>query len=318
MSLSVLADIAATFVKIFVMLAIGYILRKKGVIDRHVQDSLLTLLTAAVLPFSIFSTVFYDITEELLASMKLILIGSMLYYIAAMAGVYVLTRFLPIGSDEKRCYWASAVFANTTFVGLPLLMTLYSGTYGNATILMVLMYNIPYDIFFYSLGTVVLSRETDMKKAMVHIFKEPLFICCIVSLLLFVLQIHRYIPAFVQETTSAISAMTVPLSMIIIGSSLATIRLRELIAEKYAYMISTMRLIVFPLVMLSVLVILHIHSDAAQILVIMTALPAGSLSVIYAEQYQCVPEFSTKCVVQSTMFMILTIPCIVVLARLLI
>lgn len=316
MSFTVISNIGSTFIQIFVMLAIGFVMRKKGVMDDHVQNKLSTLLTAGILPFSIIDAAFYEITDELVGFMKLILGVSMIYYMIAMVLVLALTHFFPIRTEEKRCFWTASVFANTSFVGLPLVMQLYTGSYGSVTILLVLMYNISYQLFFYSLGYVALSKEKNIKKAVLHVFTEPLFICCIISLVIFGLRLYRFVPDFVKSTTSTISAAMIPISMIIIGSSLATIKVRELLTEKYAYMVSFMRLILFPLAMLIVLKLLHMESDAAQILVIMTALPAGSLTVIYAEQYHCAPEFATKCVVQSTVFMVITLPLFVLLAQL--
>jgi len=54
------------------------------------------------------------------------------------------------------------------------------------------------------------------------------------------------------------------------------------------------------------------ESDAAGG-VLMAALPCGTMNVIFAEKYDCAPEFASRTVIQSLVLMIITLPLMILL-----
>ena len=52
----------------------------------------------------------------------------------------------------------------------------------------------------------------------------------------------------------------------------------------------------------------------ALVCVLMTCLPSASLSVVFAQQYDCEPEYASRAVVQGMLLMIVTIPLFATLA----
>ena len=75
-----------------------------------------------------------------------------------------------------------------------------------------------------------------------------------------------------------------------------------------------MKLILFPLIIFSLLLIFRIRGEVAIIITILTALPSGLLNAILAKQYNCNPKYATRTVVQSMVLMIATLPIIITIA----
>ena len=48
-------------------------------------------------------------------------------------------------------------------------------------------------------------------------------------------------------------------------------------------------------------------------LIIMTALPSGTMSVIYSERYDCAPKFCARTVSLTLLFMVVTLPVMIAL-----
>jgi hypothetical protein len=48
-------------------------------------------------------------------------------------------------------------------------------------------------------------------------------------------------------------------------------------------------------------------------LIIMTALPSGTMSVIYSERYDCAPKFCARTVSLTLLFMVITLPIMIAL-----
>ncbi len=74
-----------------------------------------------------------------------------------------------------------------------------------------------------------------------------------------------------------------------------------------------MRLLVFPILMMCALRGIDMPLLVKSACVLMTALPAGSLTVIDAEQSGCEPGFAVRAVIQTMLFMLATIPAVMLL-----
>ena len=122
-------------------------------------------------------------------------------------------------------------------------------------------------------------------------------------------------PAFLQSTLSTVGSMMMPLSMLIIGAEIAGMELKEILKDPYSYLISFLRLIVFPGLMLIAAVLLHLPQNLGVTLVVLAALPSASMNVIMAQEYDCDPEFATRSVAQSMLLMVATLPVIIILAK---
>ena len=111
--------------------------------------------------------------------------------------------------------------------------------------------------------------------------------------------------------------MTVPVSMMLIGCSLAEVKVKEIMKDFYSYLVSAFRMILFPLAMTLVFYFIKVPAIVAGSCIVLTALPAGSLNVIYAQQYNCETGYASKTVVQTMVIMIVTVPLMIILVNLL-
>jgi predicted permease len=145
------------------------------------------------------------------------------------------------------------------------------------------------------------------------IITNPITISSVVSILIFISPFR--IPEILNSPIEDIGAMSVPVSMIIMGASLANISLLDILKDKYSYLVSAIRLIVFPLLMLAAMRLLSVSSVTATVCVLMTALPCGTMNVIFAEKYDCAPEFASRTVVLSLLIMIVTLPVLILITN---
>ena len=87
------------------------------------------------------------------------------------------------------------------------------------------------------------------------------------------------------------------------------------ICDKYSYLVSLIRMLILPAIMFLILLVLKLPFGIAGTCAVLTALPCGSLNVIYAEQYNCEPEFASRTVVQTMVFMVVTLPIMILLVN---
>jgi len=301
-----LTELYILFFQMALMIILGIILRKKRIIDDRTQGTLSEILLKAVLPFTIISSSQYEYSTEMVKSIIAVACCASAYYIVTLLILRQTTMRLPFDESEKRVFVTTSVFANTGFVGFPLMY----GLFGASGLLLASIYNLMYNLFFYTYGVHLISRKNGNFK---DIFMNPVSIASVAAVVLFIIPWRM--PAFVKETTDLIGNMTVPLSMIILGSTFATVDLRKLFMDKKSYIVMALRLIVFPLAMLGALMIasrfVEVNPRTMITLTIMTALPSGTMNVIYSERYNCASKFCARTVVMTLVFMVVTLPLLI-------
>ncbi|NLT11665.1 MAG: AEC family transporter [Clostridiaceae bacterium] len=286
-------------VRIIIMIALGFLLRKLNIIDEHIQKGLSNLLLYAALPMSILASSGYKMTPDLTQAMLVMAVISVVYYAFSLLVMNKISKHVSMNDKKRRVFVTMSVFANTGFLGFPLMSALY----GDKGLLLAVVYNMAYNIFMYSVGVHMLSGEVgDYKKMILN----PVSMASMVAIIIFISPFQ--IPELINTPITEIGALTVPLSMIIVGSGLAPIPIRRILVDKSAYLVSFFRLLMWPAIMMLVMFFLPIDTKTKAIAVLMTALPCGSMNVIFSEKYNCEPEFAARTVVQSMLLMSITLP----------
>lgn len=295
------------FFEMAVVLLIGFSLGKKKVIDDRGRKVLNDLLLKAVLPFSIISSSQYEFSVDMMRSIGAVALGSGLYYLLTLVVLRIVIFRTKIADAERRVFITTSVFANTGFVGMPIMYSLF----GNPGLLLAAIYNLVYNVFFYTYGVHLLSG----RKPSVSEYLNPVSIASVFAIVLFVVPWRA--PGSVVNAIDLVGNMTFPLSMIIMGSTLSTIDVKKLFTDVKSYLICILRLILFPALMTGALILIknHVPVQPATLitLIIMTALPSGTMSVIYSERYDCAPKFCARTVSLTLLFMVITLPVMIAL-----
>ena len=106
--------------------------------------------------------------------------------------------------------------------------------------------------------------------------------------------------------------MTGPLSMMIIGASLADMNVRQAM-EKDAFILSAVRLLGIPVLAMIILRSIGVDTMLWQVQATLLAMPAASNTAILAEMYGRDHSFAAKCVFISTVLSLITVPCLTLL-----
>ena len=291
------------FFKIFVFLALGFVLNKTKVMNSTSERALSDILLKAVLPFMIINSSQHTFSPDAVYGMIICAAAAVGYYLISLVVLRLSLKRINLLEDERRIMITCSVFANTGFVGFPLMEALF-GSYG---LLLAAVFNLCYNLFFYTYAVYLFSRKP--RFALLDMFKSSVSVASVLAIVLFVIP-WRFPPLF-SDTFKLIGDMTVPLSMIVMGSMLASVNVKKLLTDKKAYVVSALRLIVMPAVMMGVMILLSIWIDMTPetkgVIVLMCALPCGSMNVIFAENYDVMPHFSARTVSLSMLFMLVTL-----------
>ena len=293
--------------QIFVCGVVGFFLRKQRVIDERTEKSLTEILLQAVLPFSIIASSQYMYSAELVKGMLGVALAATLYYCSTLVIMRIILHSrkanAKVNSDEIRVMMTTIIFANTGFLGLPLMEALF-GAYG---LLLGAIYNIMFNVFFYTFGVHTLSG---VKFKFRELFMNPVTAASVIAVILFLMPFR--IPAFLLSTINLVGNMTIPLAMIIAGSIFSTVDFKKFFGDIKPVIVSLMRLVILPAITFVLVYVIRLYipmlKETACVIVMMTALPCGIMNVMIAEKENKAPKFAARTVVMSLVFMLLTIP----------
>lgn len=295
-------------IKVFLLIVLGYFLKKRNGISEEFEDGLSNLLMKVIMPFSVLGSSNTELSAHLLKNIGFICILAFFYYLFTLLILKWASKRLHAPEQKKTIFIMMSVFANTGFLGFPIMTELY----GSEGLLYAVIYNLFYQLFFFTYGTYLVSG--DKKLDVKGIVKNPVNLSLVAAIALLLLQIP--IPAALSDTFASLAGMMVPISMILIGCSLAKVSLLTIFEDRTSYYVSFLRLLLFPLLMLGVTMALGLEKPICIAATLMTALPSGSLNVIIAKQYHCEPDYAARTVVQCMIFSIFTIPLMIYLCNL--
>lgn len=131
-------------------------------------------------------------------------------------------------------------------------------------------------------------------------------IACIAAMLLYFLQTP--VPSFLQAFITNLGNLTAPLSMMIIGASLAQMPLKELFLDKKLLLFSLVKLLLLPAVWMIMVNRVAEQEILRGVCLVMMATPVGSMTAMLAQQYGGDYETASRGVALTTVLSVITMP----------
>jgi predicted permease len=221
---------------LYVFLFVGWFFgkRKKNLSD---QTSIISfLLVNLFMPCLTFNTFSKNFTVSYIKNNGTTIIFSVsLLVLLALLSIPV-SKLMTKNSYEQRVYKYSVPISNYAYLGYVLVEDLFGST-GLADMM---LFCLPFGIYTYSFGYSILTGRGKSLKRIINPIIISIFLGMIVGLTGFEM------PAVVTKILTTSSSCVGPLSMILTGLTLSSFSLKDLAADKKAYIFTAIRLIVLP------------------------------------------------------------------------
>lgn len=299
---------------ILVMIAIGYILTKRNWFDPKSARLLTRLVTQISLPAYMVVT----ITQKFKAHELLQIIPDLRFPVLSMMILMVLAMILvqvfQIKRSRRGLFTSMFFNSNTVFVGLPINQALF----GDKAIPYILIYYMANTTIFWTLGVYLIQKDGnlnvkfDLKQTLGKIFSPPLlgFIIGVIFVLL-----HIQIPAFINQDLSYIGGLTIPLSMIFIGYSVANAGLGNIKLRRDNILILLGRFVIAPIVMTLLLIPTSMPILMKQVFILQSAMPVMTNAPIIASLYETDVDYAAIMVTESTVLSLAIVPFLMLLTQ---
>ncbi len=297
-------------IKLFLVLLTGFIARKSGVIDQYITKGLSALLIKVTLPALIFTSMQRDFSPELLR--ESLVITALSFGVYALYFVIALAAGNLIGGDKSDigAYQFSILFSNVGFLGYPVL----GAVFGEGTIFYAAMFNIPFHFFVFTLGVYLMTRgHSEDARFDPALLLSPGIVATVAGFLFFVSGIK--LPPVLFDPVKYVGEITIPLSMITVGSMLTEVHHSELLAGWRVYFISFMRLVVLPVAVYFFVRIFTENPVMIIVPVVIAAMPVAVNAPLIAHQYNGNPLLASRLMFVSTILSLVTLPVVLMVLK---
>lgn len=290
-------------IPLYIMALIGFASRKIRVFHSHANHVITQLLLYITLP----SLILYSLNTPFSMGIFIdfIWLITMSFFILSISILLAawLRRKAALPKKQKSVYESLIIFGNQGFIGFAISYILMA----EQGIIYLTFFNVFYLILIWTYGIYIFTKSEQSVNWKL-LFLNPGFLSTIIGLVMLFLP-YKW-PGALLDTFEGVGKMTIPLSMILIGSLLADIRwheLRKYSKNIYIWIASCCKLIILPL-FLFVFFFLHVPYPLIIIAVLTSAMPSASTTSVYAQKFGGDANFASFGVILSTLLCIFTIP----------
>ena len=263
---------------IFILLALGYIVKNLKMADKKTFDSMNKLVFTIFLPVLLFYNIY---KTENLSVFDTKIIGFILIAVLCIYALAYPIILLFSKDDRKRGVLLQAVFrSNYAILGVPLVSYICQGTETGLSSLMVAIV-VP---VFNVLAVITLEKfrggRANIGKMLLGIIKNPLIVGCAFGM--FFLLTGIKLPAVIEKSVKDISGVASPLSIFILGASFTFSSMKGYVRE-IVFSVS-LRLVIVPLLAVTAAIFLGFRGESLACLLIVFGTPVAISSFAMTQQ----------------------------------
>ncbi len=286
-----------------IIIVFGFVISATGYVNIKIKDSISKLIVKLVLPCLIISSISEktfvpELGGELLA---VFLMTLFCIFVMFMVGV-VTAKLLRVPSPSRAVHKLLSSLGNVIFIGYPVVVAMY----GEMGFFYAIIYWLVNDLFLWTVGVVMMSKNSGGKKAFLLKLFNPNTISFAIALFMFFNGIK--LPQVVAPAVKAVGDLTVPLSMIFIGMALSGVQLRSIFTKWWIFIITPIKLVALPLLFLFIFKQFAIKEMLVGVVVLEAAMPAQTVLSILANEHKCDSDYAAIGMFVTTLASLFTLP----------
>ena len=293
-------------VMLFTMVILGYAACKLGYMGDKFDKKLSSIVVDITCPLLVLSSVMGEEMPDRSLILPLVGVGFLTYIILLVFGFWV-TRLISKNHDDQGMIGFSLMFANVGFIGYPIVASIF----GPKAVFYAALLNVPNTFFIFTAGVMLVKGEYSIRQFNPKVLLSPALIGAFIAALLVAFGVHT--PEMIARPITMVGNITVPAALMIIGSSMARLPLREIIGSGKVYATSFLRLMIVPLSVYFLFRLCGVNTLINNINTVVIAMPVASFGTMFCMKYGRNPSLMTEATFITTLFSIITIPLITLL-----
>ncbi len=295
-------------ITIIIIVSIGYLITKKGWLNKQNSSLLPRLVIGISLPAYMIWNLMSIFDKEKLGPLLFGIVVPFTSIIITFLIGYVISKFIKIAPHRIGTLRSAFCAGSAIFVGVPVNLALF----GESAIPYVLIYSFASNFLFWTLGNYSISLDglkSIPKMISIETLKNvvtPPLVAFFVAVLFIYIELD--LPTFVTDTCRYLGGMTTPLSMLFIGFAIYGVQLTKIKFSQDIIVLLLGRFIISGLVVLIVTHFIPVPELMRKVFTIEAILPVSSNTTILAQNYEADTEYAALIVTITTVLAIFVIP----------
>ena len=266
-------------VMIFILILTGFVLYKKKMISDSASKDLSALVVNVCSPGLIIVSMFNDLSQIPRENVIFVGIIGVIFYLFLIFFGYFLVWVLKVPEYLKNAYVLMTVFGNTGFIGIPVALAII----GPESMVYVIVFNFLFNLTIFTFGIMLLKKDTQGNKQSWKDYLSPGLIACIAAFGIYWFQIR--LPEEIETLAGYYGNACTLLSMIVIGISLAGMKVKDMLRNRRLLIFVFIRFIALPILLALALRSVLPDLLTRAVVILMAALPVGNFPAMLCEQY---------------------------------
>lgn len=299
--------VCGKIVAMFLVMMAGWLARRRGWFTDQAANASGRFVIDIAFPALTFSQMLKTVDSGTLrASVPLLLtaIGLLAFtYFAAYAASFLAPR------AHRPSFTFLGGMPNWIFLPLAIVPSVV----GDAGVRVVLLFNIPAQVFMWTVGVWVLRGGFRGAHSFQHLLTNPGLLATLAGILIAVLvpgvnEIRAPAWDSLRTALEMLGALTVPLSLVVTGAQLGAMRITGGWTRELGALLG-IRLIAAPLLSFAAIrAFAPLDDAAARVVMIIAAMPIGVSCAMFIERFGGDRELAARSIALSTLFSLLTLP----------
>lgn len=281
---------------LFIIVVLGYALCKLGYMGDKFDQKLSSIVIDVTCPALILSSVMGTELPDRSLILPLLGVGFLTYVVLLVFGFWV-PRFVSKDRDEQG------------MIGYPIV----SSIFGPKAVFYAALLNMPNTFFIFTAGVMLVKGEYGVKNLNPKVLLSPAMIAAFAAALLVAFSVRT--PDLIARPVTMVGNITVPAALMVIGSSMARLPLREVVGSVKVYVASFLRLFVVPLSVYFLFKACGVSDLVNQINTVVIAMPVASFGTMFCMKFGRSASLMTEMTFVTTVASILTIPLVTMLLQ---
>ena len=300
----VYSTVFTTVLMMFIYMACGYTIVKTKIGSPDHLKTLSGLLLYICTPCMVINSFLnMDYSMENFKKTMLFLVISLIIQILFFLILFLIFR-KKFDDGRYRILTLAAPLGNVGYFGLYLVNAIFPD---NAEVACYSMaYVVSMNLLVYTIGKYLITTDrkyVSVKNAIVN----PTVLSGIAGIGLYLLQLN--LPDVLVTAISVLGKMPTPLCMIILGMRLAAMSFKKIFGNGFTYIVSAVKLIVFPFFAYLCVLFLPFVDDVFKIsMFVLSATPSAAIILSIAEFHGCEQELSANVLLMTSLLCIITLP----------
>ena len=295
-------------VVLFIIVILGYVACKLGYLGDKFDKKLSSIVVDITCPLLVLSSVMGDELPDRTLILPLLGVGVLTYILLLVFGFWV-PRLITKNHDDQGMIGFALMFANVGFIGYPIV----SSIFGPHAVFYAALLNMPNTFFIFTAGVMLIKGEYSLKQFNPKVLVSPAMLGAFLAAIIVALGIHT--PDIIARPVTMVGNITVPAALMIIGSSMAKLPIREIIGSSKVYITALLRLTIVPLSIYFLFKACGVSDLVNNINTVVIAMPVASFGTMFCLKYGRTPSLVTETTFITTLGSIITIPLITLLFK---